>query len=86
MCWGGSVRLTLKLNEKKYPHDDEIVWHDDSVNAAISKLIKGEDVWVCSRKLSLLIKRYGKEVVVEPLIWRRKVIFRVANADLARKS
>lgn len=73
--------MALKLDEKKYPRDDEIVWHDDSVNKAISKLDKGEEVWVCSRKLSLLLKRYGKRVVVEPLNWKRKIIFKVSNME-----
>ncbi len=78
--------MALKINEKRYPRDDEVVWHDDSINSAIGKLNSGEDVWVCSKKLSLLIKRYGKEVLVEPFIRKRKVIFRVISADSIHKS
>lgn len=71
----------LKLAEKKFPRNDEVIWHDDSVKEAISRLEKGEDVWVCSRKLSLLIKMYGRRVMVEPLSWKRKMIFKVSRAE-----
>ncbi len=78
--------MTVKLNEKKYPRNDEVIWHDDSINNAITRLERGEAVWVCSRKLSLLIRRYGKEVTVEPVIWKKKVIFKVSGVPLSRNS
>ncbi|MGQ9719994.1 MAG: hypothetical protein ACUVXA_01585 [Candidatus Jordarchaeum sp.] len=60
-----------------YPRDDEIVEHSGDIIDALEKLKNGEIVFVCSRKLSILIRRFGETAFVRPLRWRGKSIFRV---------
>ncbi|MHA1606169.1 MAG: hypothetical protein ACTSWP_01265 [Candidatus Freyarchaeota archaeon] len=72
--------MALKLESRRYPREDEVVGYDNGIIEALNKLDEGEVVWVSPRKLSLLIRRYGKGVVVEPIFWKGKTVYRVVKA------
>ncbi|MEX2704413.1 MAG: hypothetical protein Q6352_003970 [Candidatus Freyrarchaeum guaymaensis] len=73
------------LEERKkhhvYPREEDIVTHNGDILDALEKLRHGEAVFVCSRKLSILIRRFGEPAYVKSLRWRGKFIFRVQPAN-----
>lgn len=73
---------TRKRQLRMYPKDGEIVVDQSGdILEALEKLKNGETVFVCSRKLSILIRRFGENAFVRPLRWRGKSIFRVEPAN-----
>ena len=66
-----------KRQSRMYPRDDEIVDQSGDILDALEKLKKGEPVFVCSRKLSILMRRFGETAFVRALRWKGKSIFRI---------
>jgi hypothetical protein len=60
-----------------FPKDDELVNPSDDILGALEKLSKGETVFVCSKKLSILMRRFGGEAIVRCIRYKGKSIFRV---------
>ncbi|MEM2146585.1 MAG: hypothetical protein QW279_14585 [Candidatus Jordarchaeaceae archaeon] len=63
--------------QSKAPREDEIVNYNEDILGALEKLNKGKTVFVCSKKLSILMRRYGGAACVRIIRWRGKSIFRV---------
>jgi hypothetical protein len=59
------------------PRDAEIVNFDGDILDALEKLKKGKAVFVCSKKLSILMRRYGGAACVRTIRWKGKSIFRI---------
>ncbi len=66
-----------KRQSRLYPRDDEIVDQSGDILEALEKLKNGKTVFVCSRKLSILMRRFGETAFVRPLRWKGKSIFRI---------
>ncbi|MEM3586727.1 MAG: hypothetical protein QXO71_05320 [Candidatus Jordarchaeaceae archaeon] len=59
------------------PREGEIVNYNEDILGALEKLNRGETVFVCPRKLSILMRRYGRAACVRTIRWRGKSIFRI---------
>jgi hypothetical protein len=66
-----------RKRDSQIPREDEIVNYDGDILDALEKLSKGKTVFVCSKKLSILMRRYGGAACVRIMRWRGKSIFRV---------
>nr|MDO8080456.1 hypothetical protein [Candidatus Freyarchaeota archaeon] len=69
--------LGERKKQLRHPRDDEIVNYDGDILDALEKLSKGKTVFVCSKKLSILMRRYGGAACVRIIRWKGKSIFRV---------
>lgn len=66
-----------RKRQSKVPREDEIVNYNEDILDALERLNKGKTVFVCSKKLSILMRRYGGAACVRIIRWRGKSIFRV---------
>lgn len=69
--------LGERKKHSRIPQEDEIVNYDGDILDALEKLNNGKTVFVCSKKLSILMRRYGEAACVRIIRWRGKSIFRV---------
>lgn len=71
------VGKTEEQRRSNAPQEDEIVNYNEDILSALEKLNKGKTVFVCSKKLSILMRRYGGAACVKIIRWRGKSLFRV---------
>ncbi|WXG41595.1 MAG: hypothetical protein WED07_12665 [Candidatus Freyarchaeum deiterrae] len=66
-----------RKRQLRHPRDDEIVDYNGDIIDALEKLKKGKTVFCVSKKLSILMRRYGGAACVKIIRWKGRSIFQV---------